>query len=689
MRRRTADKTARPRRRRRPDRTPLWIRLILLPTLAFLLTLFLEWMSRGSIGKAFVYLGTQPLYYLYNVLIVLTSLVFSELFKHRRSVLFLVSAAWLGLGIAAHEVVKARTQPFTSMDILVVKDAIKLTTIYYTWPQIIAMYGGILLALIAVIWIVTRLPKRRRVNYGRAATVFGVLTVLCVCLASIGVSTGWFPRYYDNLVSAYHQYGFATCFTFTFGDRGVKAPTEYSAETVTDIVDNVADQDAQESAASVELERPVFDEDDDLAHPNVILLQLESLFDVNTVLGARYDSDPTPTFNRLSREYPSGELYVPSIGGGTVNVEFEVLTGMNLDFFGVGEYPYNTLLQTETCETLAYNLKAQGYSTTAMHDNTATFYSRYLVYPNMGFDHFVSIEYMPYATYNSVGWCQDILLADEIPKALRTTDKRDFVMTVAVESHGKYDETYTYTEGDPEVLSLPEEISSGPFCNYVHVIHVVDQFIETLIRRLENFDEPTIVVMYGDHLPALGLTDELLSTGNLYASRYVIWNNYGAQFEAPNLQAYRLGANLLKQLGYSGGVITKLHQAEDLSAADDAAYLEKLQVLEYDLIAGDKSGYENGQNPYLPVKMTMGVAPIGVTGVSAQYGRLLVIGQNFTEQSVIMIDGAAWPTAFVNDSQIITIVPRGTPIGSVEVAQVASDGTELSRTEPYEVTPAA
>ena len=85
----------------------------------------------------------------------------------------------------------------------------------------------------------------------------------------------------------------------------------------------------------------------------------------------------------------------------------------------------------------------------------------------------------------------------------------------------------------------------------------------------------------------------------------------------------------------------------------------------------------------------MGVAPIGVTGVSAQYGRLLVIGQNFTEQSVIMIDGAAWPTAFVNDSQIITIVPRGTPIGSVEVAQVASDGTELSRTEPYEVTPAA
>ena len=40
----------------------------------------------GSIGKAFVYLGTQPLYYLYNVLIVLTSLVFSELFKHRKKV---------------------------------------------------------------------------------------------------------------------------------------------------------------------------------------------------------------------------------------------------------------------------------------------------------------------------------------------------------------------------------------------------------------------------------------------------------------------------------------------------------------------------------------------------------------------------------------------------------------------------
>ena len=669
---------AKVKRRRRYDRTPFSRRLVGLPLLAIVLTLFVESLSRGNPVKAFLYAFNSPLYFLYNCLLVLTTLSFSELFKHRRSWLFLLSVVWMGLGIAERVVVMNRTQPFTSMDVLVVKDAITLTTLYYTWPQIIAMYGSILIGVVALIFVLTHLPRMRRVNYWRSGSIFAGLVVACVCLGSLGLNQGFFPRYYDNLVSAYNQYGFATCFVFTFGNSGVKPPEEYNEETVTSIVDQV-----ETDTADIEPIHYVFSEKDDLAHPNIIIVQLESLFDVNTIIGSRYSTDPTPNFNAIARDYTAGELYVPSVGGGTVNVEFEVLTGMTLDFFGVGEIPYSTYMLSNTCETLPYDLREQGYTSTALHNHTGTFYSRYQVYPNMGFDHFVSLEYMPYITYTDVGWCQDMIMADEIVKALHASDSRDFVFAVTVESHGKYDEEYTYTEGDPVILEFPEQLNVARFSNYIHLIHETDQFVGKLLKDLESFDEPTIVVFYGDHLPALDLTDEMLTTNNIYASRYAVWNNFGAKLEAPNLQAYRMGANLLKQIGMTGGVLTKLHQSYDVDSDNDPEYLDKLQVLEYDLTDGDQTGYADGENPYQPTEMTMGTLPIVVTSASTQYGRALINGQNFTESSVIYLDGTAYPTAFISSAQLAAIVPRGTPVEEIAVAQVAPDGTEFSRTESF------
>lgn len=67
--------------------------------------------------------------------------------------------------------------------------------------------------------------------------------------------------------------------------------------------------------------------------------------------------------------YSSGNLSVPSVGAGTANTEFEVITGMNLDFFGPGEYPYKTVLKEVTCESVSYDLKTLGY---AAHATTIT-----------------------------------------------------------------------------------------------------------------------------------------------------------------------------------------------------------------------------------------------------------------------------------------------------------------------------
>lgn len=668
-----------PEKRRRFDHVPGKLRAVMLPILSLLITLVIESFSRGSVFGMLEYLVSHPGYFSFNWLIILTTLCFSELFRHRKSMLFTLSIAWMGLGLAQFFVIKQRTQPFTSMDILMMKDAIKLTTLYYTWPEIILMYSAAFVGVALFITILSKMPKRRHVNYRAALTSFSGLVILTVCLASLGVSWGYFPRYFENLVDAYDQYGFASCFTLTFGEMGVERPDEYSTSMVDDIVEEIDESDATAEQPTATPGPHIFDESDNLAQPNVIFVQLESFFDVNNVVGSEYSEDPTPNFNRLCAENPSGELYVPSIGGATVNVEFEILSGLNLDFFGTGEYPYSTILQEETCETIAYNLLEQGYSTTAMHNHTGTFYSRNEVYSRLGFEHFVSLEYMPYVTYTDIGWAEDIVLANEIMKALDASEERDFVMAITVESHGKYEDEYTYTEGDPEILALPESLSKPRFANYLHLIHETDAFVGKLIEELEFYDEPVVCVFYGDHLPAIDLTADVLANGDLYASRYVIWNNFGADFEGGDMQAYRFNANLLKQLGIPGGVITKFHQAAELDPAADSEYFTHLEMLQYDLLYGDQSAYESGSNPYKPVDIAMGTQPIAISSVSNLYGRVLVNGQNFTEYSTILIDDTPYPTAFISSTQIIAIVPRTTPVATVAVAQIATDGTELGR----------
>ena len=86
--------------------------------------------------------------------------------------------------------------------------------------------------------------------------------------------------------------------------------------------------------------------------------------------------DPIPNFHNLEANYSTGYLTVPVVGAGTANTEFEVLTGMSMQYFGTGEYPYKTILKQTDCESIADDLSQIGYGTHVVHNNTATFYSR-------------------------------------------------------------------------------------------------------------------------------------------------------------------------------------------------------------------------------------------------------------------------------------------------------------------------
>ena len=114
------------------------------------------------------------------------------------------------------------------------------------------------------------------------------------------------------------------------------------------------------------------------------------------------------------KEYSSGYLTVPAVGAGTANVEFEVMTGMSVKFFGPGEYPYKEILRTTTCESTPYDLKQLGYSSHAIHNHRGAFYGRNKVFSNMGFDTFTSLEYMNNVMKTPKNWAKDALLTEQI-----------------------------------------------------------------------------------------------------------------------------------------------------------------------------------------------------------------------------------------------------------------------------------
>ena len=218
---------------------------------------------------------------------------------------------------------------------------------------------------------------------------------------------------------------------------------------------------------------------------------------------------------------------MPAIGAGTANSEFEVLSGFNVAYFGAGEYPYKTILGKQTIETMATQLKLDGYSTHAMHNHDGTFYDRYKVYKNMGFDTFTPMEYMYNLHLTQKNWEKDDVLTGEIMKTLTFTTSRDFIFTVSVQGHGRYpseldEENYSYPI---RVAGTGDEALDTQWTYYCNQLHEMDEFIGQIIERLKLFNEPVVLVMYGDHLPGFELTDDDVENGNLYQTEYFVWSN--------------------------------------------------------------------------------------------------------------------------------------------------------------------
>ena len=635
---------------------------------SLVLALAIELLNHHTPEKLILFLTGHPWMFLFNVEIIFNTFLFAELFRRRRGTRWALGILWVVLGAVNSSVQVTRVLPVTTRDVLLIPDGLKMITVYFKWYEIAGMFVGAALLIAGIVLVVVKCRKREPFDRAVSVGVFCAVTALTLVVGKVSVEVGDIDWEKTSLVDAYQNYGFAYGFTYTFADFGISRPTEYSEELVEEIADDVIEPTA---APEPEEAEPLT--------PNVVFVQLESFFNVHDLVDAEYSKEPIPVFRELMETCPHGQLKVPSVGGGTANTEFEVLTGMNLDYFGAGEFPYNTILQDTTCETVAFNLKELGYTATAVHNYTGTFYGRNTVYAQLGFDRFVPQEYMNGLTYNALGWAHDSVLTGETMKALTTTPGRDFVFTVTVQSHGKYPDTPVEGLDDIAVLAAPETVNATALQNYVNELSQVDAFIGALIDELEDFDEPTVLVLYGDHLPALGIETDELATGDLYQTTYVLWNNFGLDMEGGDLQAFQLSAYVLGQLNIHTGILTRFHQnfAPD---CDEDDYLSFLRVLEYDMLYGDHNIY-GGDSPYQPTELQLGTEPIVCESFTYDpaTATISVYGQNFTTYSDILVDGERKNAVFADETRLIARANGVTEDSRVRVGQFTREGDELGR----------
>ncbi|MBQ6552851.1 MAG: sulfatase-like hydrolase/transferase [Clostridia bacterium] len=279
--------------------------------------------------------------------------------------------------------------------------------------------------------------------------------------------------------------------------------------------------------------------------PNIIIVMNESFADADKFAYINFEQSTTPTLHETTRTKTGGTHFTPQFGGGTANVEFELLTGYSLRYLPASSTPYQQHVKKVTPSYVSFLRDELGYSTVAIHSYGPHFWNRDNVYPLIGFEKFVSEPdfYLPLRmrTYVSDESTADMIISQY--EENRATGKPFFNFTVTMQNHGSYgggdyDEAtmINATDGSADLSSRV----FGAIRSYATSIKFADDMLRQLTDYFSTCGEPTIIMFFGDHLGSFGnkdssyyaagytknTSDTLPGFYDLHTPPFVIWDNY-------------------------------------------------------------------------------------------------------------------------------------------------------------------
>jgi phosphoglycerol transferase MdoB-like AlkP superfamily enzyme len=419
--------------------------------------------------------------------------------------------------------------------------------------------------------------------------------------------------------------------------------------------------------------------------PNVIVVLSESFWDPTIIPGIKFSRDPIPGFHKLAENYPSGWLLSPQYGGGTANVEFEVLTGNSMRFLPQGSVAYNQFINHEV-DSLASIAARQGYKSTAISPFHNWFFNSRKVYEYLGFSKFISIEF-----FNPV-YAGPYIADDEVANHIINESKKssgpDMIFANTMENHfhywpGKFNENTIQVEGvSGNAKGFLETLAQG--------INSADRMLLKLVDHFSQSGEPTVLVFFGDHLPALGdeysgyIDSKYISGPNdpdfltkMYRTPFLVWNNYLPENkEELYMSPSFLGPYILDQAKLKGTYYTEylkqLYAKYPVIPPKDyyakmninEADLKDYEKLQYDIIFGEQHGYAEFRDQIVSKNFVLGLGVLELTtaepAADSSTGRettLTVNGSNFPNLAFVTLNGKPLKTTFVSHEQLTAVVP--------------------------------
>ncbi|MCI8454000.1 MAG: LTA synthase family protein [Lachnospiraceae bacterium] len=481
-----------------------------------------EWIT----GNLF---SVQGIYLLWNLLFFM--LLYLTVFSLTNSVRIsytLLNVFFTFWALAEYFVVEFRSRPIMLWDVLAVRTAATVAGNYqYTFTRHMAA-GVLVIALwTGLIWLFPfRLRTKKQHIYAAAGSAFSFCAALAVfyqigitkCNISISM---WEP------LASYEKNGCLVSTLRVFAYLAVKPPEGYSVSEVERI-----QREIEERKEDIVLP---FRDAGNVVPTNVICIMNESFADLRVIAPFETDVPFLSYYESLTENCIKGDLYVPVFGSMTCNSEFEFLTGNSLTFAPEGSVPFQLYMRKPSYSIVSI-LKDKGYRTVAMHPNQKTNWNRAEAYGALGFDEFYGIESFenPYIVRGLVGDRGDY---DKIISLTKSKEAGEplFVFDVTMQNHGGYEEGWEATVHLKELSDMPKTEQ------YLSLIRESDAALQYLLEYYSQIEEPTMIVLFGDHQPAVEeslyetlygaplVEKEYQDLIRRHITPFLIWTNYPSE----------------------------------------------------------------------------------------------------------------------------------------------------------------
>ena len=245
----------------------------------------------------------------------------------------------------------------------------------------------------------------------------------------------------------------------------------------------------------------------DALRPDIVVILSESMFDPRRLKGMAALPDAIPNVRAAIAAGHGGEMKVPTFGGGTVRTEFEVLTGMPMEAFPQAPYPYVSLVRGKV-PGLVREAGRHGYRSVAIHGNAGSFWNRQSAYGALGFDRFITKDEFPKDAPRDGRYFSDSVMTDLILRELAdtSTDRPALVVGISIEAHGPYRHDAEADQAERDAIPVPDGLSperASELRDYLYHVHHADAQFGRLRDALRARARPTVVLLFGDHLPGL------------------------------------------------------------------------------------------------------------------------------------------------------------------------------------------